>query len=79
MVQWTHTHTHTHTQRVEGLRDGPVVNSMDYSSRGLWFDSQHPSSVSQPPVTPVPGYLEPSSGLREHQTHKRHADKTLLK
>lgn len=36
------------------------------------FSSQHPRGNSQPAVTPVPGYLVPSSGLLGHCMHVEH-------
>ena len=41
-------------------RDGSVVKSTGYSSRGPRFNSQHPLGSSQQSVTPVPGDLTPS-------------------
>jgi hypothetical protein len=51
----------------KGWRDGSVVKSTPYSSRGLGFNSQHPHGGSQLSVTPVPGDLCPllvSTGTR---------------
>jgi hypothetical protein len=36
-------------------RDGPMVKSTGYSSRGQEINSQHQHDSSQPSVTPVPG------------------------
>ena len=52
-----------------GWRDGSVVTSTGCSSRGPGFSSQQPHGSSQPPVTPVPRDLMPSSGLCRYCTH----------
>ena len=43
-----------------GWRNASVVKSIDYSSKGLEFDSQQPHGSSQLSATPVPGNLTPS-------------------
>lgn len=44
-----------------------VNNSVYCSSRGPGFDSQHPHSSLQAPVTSIPGYLTVSSDQSEPQ------------
>lgn len=39
------------------------------SCKGPSFESQHPHSGSQAPVTPVPGDMTPSCGLPAHCMH----------
>lgn len=43
--------------------DGSATKSTCYSHRGPGFGSQYPQHDSQPPVTPIPGNLIPSSDL----------------
>lgn len=54
-----------------------MVKSTDSSSRRSRFDSHQPYGSSQPSVTPVPGYLTPSSGLLRHCIHM--VDRTRMK
>lgn len=54
---------------IMGLEGGSKVKSTGCSYRGLGFNSQHPFSGSQPPVSPVPEDLMPSSALHRDQVH----------
>jgi hypothetical protein len=51
----------------EGWKEGSAVKSTVCSCRIHGFSSQHPHSVSQPSVTPVPEALTPSSDFLGHQ------------
>jgi hypothetical protein len=44
-----------------------MVKSTGCSSSELGFNSQHPPGGPQVSITPVPGNLKPSSGLRGDQ------------
>lgn len=44
---------------LRGWKDSSAVKSVDCSSRGSWFNSQHPQGSSQPSLTPVLGGLTP--------------------
>ena len=55
--------------RVGGWRDGSVVKSTGYSSRGPEFKSQHPHGSSRLSVTPV-------WDIRSVRSADIHADKT---
>lgn len=50
-------------------RDGSVVKTIDCSSKGPWFNSQHPHECSQLSQTPVPGHQTPTA--KHHCTFKR--------
>jgi hypothetical protein len=54
---------------IKGVRDGSMVETSSYTSRGLGFDSQSPHGNLQPCITPVPGDLMLSSGFHGHCIH----------
>lgn len=47
----------------QSWRVSSAIESQGHSSRGPSFDSQHPQSHGQLPITSVPGNLPPSSAL----------------
>lgn len=49
----------------------PKLNTLAAFAEGLGFGFQHPH-VSQPPITPLPGDLLPSSGLLGHSMYLVH-------
>ena len=56
--------------KISGWRDDMAVESVDCSSRGPGFNSQHPHGDSQLPETPAPRNLSPSSGHCTRVVHR---------
>lgn len=61
-------------QKKEGGREGKQEKSTDCSSIRPAFNSLHPHSSSQTPLTPVPGDWTPSSSFLGHQASKQYID-----
>lgn len=61
--------------RGSGWSHGSVGKSTCSSYSGMGSVSPSHQAASQSSVTPVPGYLMPSSGLQKHYTRVAHAQK----